>query len=169
MQSFSYLEPVCCSMSGSNCCLLTCLQVSQEAGQVVCYCIYMFMYECIYLYVCNLFNLGLTKFFVISLFCPISLFIYQYHPLKINIKCVSFTQYNFPRLLIPYSLLPNLARNVSLQNCVLLLHCLLVLTTVEIFQLQLYDMHFFFLKSLMVNPYMTTGKTIDLTRQTFVG
>ena len=35
MYSFSYLEPVCCSMSSSNCCFLTCLQVSQEAGQVV--------------------------------------------------------------------------------------------------------------------------------------
>ena len=33
----SYLEPVCCSMSGSNCCFLTCIQVSQEAGQVVWY------------------------------------------------------------------------------------------------------------------------------------
>ena len=28
--SFSYLEPVCCSMSSSNCCFLTCIQVSQE-------------------------------------------------------------------------------------------------------------------------------------------
>ena len=37
MYSFSYLEPVCCSMSCSNCCFLTCIQVSQEAGQVVCY------------------------------------------------------------------------------------------------------------------------------------
>ena len=35
---FSYLEPVCCSMSSSNCCFLTCIQVSQEAGQVVCRC-----------------------------------------------------------------------------------------------------------------------------------
>jgi len=35
--SFSYLEPVCCSMSGSNCCFLTCIQISQEAGQVVWY------------------------------------------------------------------------------------------------------------------------------------
>ena len=34
---FSYLEPVCCSMSSSNCCFLTCIQVSQEAGQVVWY------------------------------------------------------------------------------------------------------------------------------------
>src|SRR5574337_286480 len=37
MYSFSYLEPVCCSMSRSNCCFLTCIQVSQEAGQVVWY------------------------------------------------------------------------------------------------------------------------------------
>ena len=37
MYSFSYLEPVCCSMSRSNCCFLTCIQISQEAGQVVWY------------------------------------------------------------------------------------------------------------------------------------
>ena len=30
-------EPVCCFMSSSNCCFLTCIQVSQEAGQVVWY------------------------------------------------------------------------------------------------------------------------------------
>ena len=35
MNSFSYLEPVCCSMSSSNCCFLTCIQISQEAGQLV--------------------------------------------------------------------------------------------------------------------------------------
>ena len=37
MYSFSYLEPVCCSMSSSNCCFLTCIQIFQEAGQVVWY------------------------------------------------------------------------------------------------------------------------------------
>ena len=37
MNSFSYLEPVCCSMSSSNCCFLTCIQVSQEADRVVWY------------------------------------------------------------------------------------------------------------------------------------
>ena len=37
MYSFPYLEPVCCSMSSSNCCFLTCIQISQEAGQVVWY------------------------------------------------------------------------------------------------------------------------------------
>ena len=30
----SYLEPVCCSMSSSNCCFLACIQISQE--QVMC-------------------------------------------------------------------------------------------------------------------------------------
>ena len=37
MYSFSYLEPVCCSMSSSNCCFLTCIFVSQEAGQMAWY------------------------------------------------------------------------------------------------------------------------------------
>ena len=37
MYSFPYLEPVCCSMSTSNCCFLTCIQVYREAGQVVWY------------------------------------------------------------------------------------------------------------------------------------
>ena len=37
MYSFSYLEPVCCSMSSSNCCFLTCIQISQEADQAVWY------------------------------------------------------------------------------------------------------------------------------------
>src|SRR5574341_894199 len=35
MYSFSYLESVCCSMSRSNCCFLTCIQVSKESGQMV--------------------------------------------------------------------------------------------------------------------------------------
>ena len=35
MYSFSYLKPVWCSMSSSNSCFLTCIQISQEAGQVV--------------------------------------------------------------------------------------------------------------------------------------
>ena len=33
--SFPYLEPICCSMSSSNCCFLTCIQISQETGKVV--------------------------------------------------------------------------------------------------------------------------------------
>ena len=37
MYSFPYLEPVCCSLFGSNCCFLTCIQISQEAGKMVQY------------------------------------------------------------------------------------------------------------------------------------
>ena len=37
MYSCPYLESVCCSMSSSNCSFLTCIQISQEAGQVVWY------------------------------------------------------------------------------------------------------------------------------------
>ena len=37
MYSFPDLEPVCCSMSSSNCCFLTCIQIFQEAVQVVWY------------------------------------------------------------------------------------------------------------------------------------
>ena len=37
MYSFLYLEAVCCSMSSSNYGFLTCIQISQEAGQVVWY------------------------------------------------------------------------------------------------------------------------------------
>ena len=37
MYSFPNLEPVSFSMSGSNCCFLTCIQISQEVGRVVWY------------------------------------------------------------------------------------------------------------------------------------
>ena len=37
MYFFPNLELVCCSMSGFNCCLLTCILVPQESGQVVWY------------------------------------------------------------------------------------------------------------------------------------
>ena len=37
MYSFPNLETVCCSIFGSNCCFLTCTQISQEPGKVVWY------------------------------------------------------------------------------------------------------------------------------------
>ena len=37
MYSFLYLEPVWCSMASSNCFLLTCIQISQDAGQMIWY------------------------------------------------------------------------------------------------------------------------------------
>ena len=37
MYSFPNLEPFRCTMSGSNCCFLTCIQIPQEVGKVVWY------------------------------------------------------------------------------------------------------------------------------------
>ena len=37
MYSFPELEPVYCSMFSSNCCFLTCIEISQKAGKVVWY------------------------------------------------------------------------------------------------------------------------------------
>ena len=37
MYSSPNFEPVHCSISSSDCCFLTCTQVSQEAGKVICY------------------------------------------------------------------------------------------------------------------------------------
>ena len=37
MYSFPNLKSVCCSMFSSNYCFLTCIQISQEAGQVIWY------------------------------------------------------------------------------------------------------------------------------------
>ena len=37
MYPFPNLEPVHFSISGSNCCFLSCIQISQEAGKVVLY------------------------------------------------------------------------------------------------------------------------------------
>ena len=37
MCSFPNLKPVHCSMSGSNCCFLTCIRIPQEAGKLVWY------------------------------------------------------------------------------------------------------------------------------------
>ena len=41
MYSYPNLEPVCCSMSSSNSCFLTCIQISQEAGKVI-WCFHLF-------------------------------------------------------------------------------------------------------------------------------
>ena len=37
MYTFANVELVCSSMPGSNCCFLTCIQVSHEAGELVYY------------------------------------------------------------------------------------------------------------------------------------
>ena len=37
MYPFPYLKPICCFISSSYCYFLTCIQISQEAGQVIWY------------------------------------------------------------------------------------------------------------------------------------
>ena len=37
MHFFPNFEPVCCYMFSSNCCFLTCIQLSQKADKVICY------------------------------------------------------------------------------------------------------------------------------------
>ena len=37
MYSFPDLEPACCPMSSSNCCFLTCIQISQEVDKLIWY------------------------------------------------------------------------------------------------------------------------------------
>ena len=60
------------SMSGSNCCILTCIQISQEAGKVVCYshhlknfpvCYYPHSQRLLYcVHLCMKYSLGISSF-----------------------------------------------------------------------------------------------------------
>ena len=60
MYSFPDLEPVCCSMSSSNCCFLTCIQISQEAGQVV-WCSYLFKNFPLFVVICTVKGFGVVN------------------------------------------------------------------------------------------------------------
>ena len=73
MYSFSYLEPVCCSMSSSNCCFLTCIQVSQEADQVVWYsCLFQNFPQFIVIHTVK--GFGIVKKSEIDIFLELSCF-----------------------------------------------------------------------------------------------
>ena len=69
MYSFSYLEPVCCYMSSSNCCFLTCIQVSQEAGQVVWYS---HLFQCIVIHTVK--GFGIVNKAEVDVFLELSCF-----------------------------------------------------------------------------------------------
>ena len=73
MDSFSYLEPVCCSMSTSNCCFLNCIQVSQEAGQVVRYS-YLFQNFPQFIVIHTIKGFGIVKNAEIDVFLEVSCF-----------------------------------------------------------------------------------------------
>ena len=64
MYFFSSFEPVCCSMSGSNCCFLTYLQVFQKTGKMVWYS-HLFSLKCnfwILILACSYVNINVQYF-----------------------------------------------------------------------------------------------------------
>ena len=73
MYSFPNLQPVCCSISGSNCCFLTCIQISQEAGQVVWYS-HLFQNFPQFIVIHTVKGFGIVKKAEIDVFLELSLF-----------------------------------------------------------------------------------------------
>ena len=64
----SQLEPVSCSMSGSNCCFLICIQVSQETGKVVWYSISLRIFQFVVIHTvkdCSIVNEVEVDFFLV--------------------------------------------------------------------------------------------------------
>ena len=76
MYSFSYLEPVCCSMSSSNCCFLTCIQIFQEAGQVVWYS-YLFQNFPQFIVIHTVKGFGIVNKTEVDVFLELSCFFYD--------------------------------------------------------------------------------------------
>ena len=76
MYSFSCLEPVCCSMSSSNCCFLTCIQISQEAGQVVWYSL-LFQNSLQFLVIHTVKDFGMVNKAEIDVFLELSCFFHD--------------------------------------------------------------------------------------------
>ena len=68
--------PVCCSMSSSNCCFLTCTQVSQEAGQVVWYS-HLFQNFPQFIVIHTVKDFGIVKKAEIDVFLELSCFFYD--------------------------------------------------------------------------------------------
>ena len=87
MYLFSYLEPVCCSMSSSNCCFLTCMQISQETGHAVWYS-HLFQNFPQFIMIHTVKGFGIVNKAEIDVFLEISCFLY--HPADVgNLICGS--------------------------------------------------------------------------------
>ena len=76
MFSFPNVEPVCCSMSSSNCYFLTCIQVSQESGQVVWYS-HLFKYFPKFVVIHTVKGLSIVNEAEIDVFLEFSCFLYD--------------------------------------------------------------------------------------------
>ena len=74
MYSYSYLEPVCCSMCSFDCCFLTCIQVSREAGQLVWYSLLLKNFpQCIVIHIVK--GFGIVNKAEIDVFLKLSCFL----------------------------------------------------------------------------------------------
>ena len=73
MYSFPDLEPVCCSTSSSNCCLLSWIQISQEAGQVVWYS-HLFKNFPEFVVICTVKGFGIVNWAEVEVFLELSCF-----------------------------------------------------------------------------------------------
>ena len=76
MYFFSYLEPVCCFMSSSNCCFLTCIQISQEAAKVVWYS-HLFKNVPLFIVIHTVKGFGVVNKTEIDVFLELSCFFYD--------------------------------------------------------------------------------------------
>ena len=72
----SQFEPVCCSMSSSNCCFLTCKQVSQETGKVVWYS-YLFKKFPQFVVIHTVKGFGIVNKAEVDVFLEVSCFLYD--------------------------------------------------------------------------------------------
>ena len=73
---FLILKPVCCSMSGSNCCYLTCIQVSQEAGKVIWY-FHLFQFFPHFVVIHTIKGFGIVNKAEVDFFMELSCFFYD--------------------------------------------------------------------------------------------
>ena len=106
--SFSYLEPVCCSMSPSNCCFLTCIQISQEADQVV-WCSHLLKIFLQFIVIHTVKGLGIVKCLLLSIF----LFLGKIHKKENNLFLFVSS---LPTFIFPLTLKRILKKKTNLQG-----------------------------------------------------
>ena len=88
MYSFPNLESVCCSMSNSNCCFLTCIQIAQEADRVVWYS-HLFQNFPQFIVIHTVKGLGLVSKAEIEVFLGLSCFFHDPADVSNLISCSS--------------------------------------------------------------------------------
>ena len=112
MYPFPYMEPVCCSMSRSNCCFLTCKQISQEAGKVVWY--FHLFQNCVVIYTVK--GFGLVNKAKVDVFLEFSCFFNDPADVGNLISCSSVfskSSLNTWKFMVPVLLKPGL-ENLSI-------------------------------------------------------